>query len=437
MHDTFPRELLEYEIELRRESGYDTTRIDAIADQVLADRSSDDELLLEVYASVLATTRRGDWPYVEPDDLESILATLPSASPVDVGHLDLRDKLLGGWAGRAAGCNLGKPIELGDYWTVARIRRYLELVDAWPLEDYIPALTPPSPEYELRDCWPSTTRGNVVASSRDDDLDYTLLALHLIETYGRNYTSADVAREWLARLPYTETFTAERAAYRSLINGVPPHLVGELNNPYREWIGAQIRADLYGYINPGNPRAAAVLAYQDAALSHRGNGIYGEMWSAALVAAAFTADTARDAIVESLQHIPPRSRLAEALNDIVSVHASHASWDESRAHIERTYGHYSWIHTISNALIVAAGLLWGDGDYTASIALTVVGGWDTDSNGATSGSVAGVMSGAAALPPQWIKPLNDTIRSSLAGFDGVQISDLADRTLALIPGSNS
>jgi hypothetical protein len=70
----------------------------------------------------------------------------PARSPFDklraqaVG--DVADRILGGWLGRIAGCNLGKPIENGDFWTPERIRSYLELADAYPLRDYIPALDP-------------------------------------------------------------------------------------------------------------------------------------------------------------------------------------------------------------------------------------------------------------------------------------------------------
>jgi ADP-ribosylglycohydrolase len=288
--------------------------------------------------------------------------------------------------------------------------------------------------FELRACWTATTRGNVVASARDDDIDYTMLALHVMETYGRGYTTADVAREWLDRLPYTQTYTAERAAYRNLINELDIPAVGAMNNPYREWVGAQIRADVYGYVNPGDPRSAATLAYQDAVLSHRANGIYGEMWAAALVAAAFTADGARAAVVESLRHIPPTSRLHEALTGVLALHERGHTWESARQTIGEQLGHYNWVHTIPNAALVTAGVLWGGGDFTQTIALTVTGGWDTDSNGATAGSVAGILTGANRIPAQWIAPLNDTVRSSLAGFDGVRISDLASRTHALTRG---
>jgi ADP-ribosylglycohydrolase len=172
------------------------------------------------------------------------------------------------------------------------------------------------------------------------------------------------------------------------------------------------------------------MAYRDAALSHTANGVYGEMWAAALVAAAFT-DTARQAVETSLTCIPPGSRLAEAVRFVLDQHTGGATWEDARTAIEDRYGHYSWVHTVNNAALVVAGLLWGDGDFTATIGLTVQGGWDTDSNGATAGSVAGIISGAARLPSHWTVPLNDTARSAIRGFDRSSISDLADRTVRL------
>ncbi len=236
-------------------------------------------------------------------------------------------------------------------------------------------------------------------------------------------------------LPYLQVYTAERAVYRSLLRGVPADEAAVVDNPYREWIGALIRGDAFGWAHPGHPRAAALHAYQDAALSHVANGIYGEMWAAALVACAFTARSARDAIVASLVHVPPGSRLHETLSDVLAVHAGGATWDAAIEQIQRRYGHYSWVHTINNAALIAAGLLWGEGDFSATVGLTVQGGWDTDSNGATAGSVAGVLAGAEALPAHFVDPLEDRVRSALFGFDDSRISDLAARTTRLAQAS--
>jgi ADP-ribosylglycohydrolase len=400
-------------------------------DTLLADPSADDKSLTGLYDELLRTEVAADWPYDEPNALPDILATLPAVARQPTGEA-LRDKIHGAWLGRCAGCNLGKPVELGEYWTQSHIRAYLETAQAWPLDDYVPAMDPMPAQFQLRECWPDTTLGNIHGSARDDDIDYTILGLYLIERHGTNLRPDDVAAEWLDRLPYMMTYTAERATYRNVINGVPADLAGEIDNPYREWIGAQIRGDIFGFVNPGNPRAAATEAFQDAALSHRANGIYGEMWSAALVAAAFTAPDAEAAIRSSLEHIPPRSRLYEAITDVLGCHTQGASWEICRAHIESRYGHYNWVHTVNNAALVAAGLLWGNGDFTQSICLTVVGGWDTDSNGATAGSVAGILSGAGSLPDKWTAPLENHVRSALAGFDRTQISELVDRTLDVI-----
>jgi ADP-ribosylglycohydrolase len=81
---------------------------------------------------------------------------------------------------------------------------------------------------------------------------------------------------------------------------------------------------------------------------------------------------------------------------------------------------------------VAAGLLWGDGDFARTVGLVVQAGWDTDSNGATAGSASGALQGAAALPPAFTEPLGDLVHSAIAGYDKARISDLAERTLRLI-----
>jgi ADP-ribosylglycohydrolase len=430
---TTPRDLLRHELDQRRESGYDLGGAEAVAEELLADPARHDSDVLVAYRRLVETIRPSDRSRLEPDDLDEILASLPPAAsepPVQVE--ELQDRVHGAWLGRVVGCNLGKPIEWGDHWTPEHIRDYLSLAGSWPLSDYIPVLDPLPARFELHDSWPETTRGRVDGSARDDDIDFAMLALHLIETHGAALRPQHVADAWLERLPYLATYTAERATYRNLVNLLPVERAGRVDNPYREWIGAQIRADVFGYVNPGRPRRAAVEVYQDASLSHRGNGIYGAMWAAALVAAAFTARDAREALLTSVRHVPPRSRLGVALQQVLDDHERGLTWEQARGLITDRHGHYSWVHTVNNSCVVAAGLLWADGDFSRAIGLTVSGGLDTDSNGATAGSVAGILAGRKAIPPHWEEPLHDRIRSALAGFDGTRITELAERTLRVI-----
>jgi ADP-ribosylglycohydrolase len=266
---------------------------------------------------------------------------------------------------------------------------------------------------------------------RDDDIDYTILGVHILEEHGFGFGPEHVATEWLDHFPFTQIFTAERAAYRNLLQGMQPPETAVHDNPYREWIGAQIRADAWGYVSPGRPDLAAALAFQDASLSHTANGIYGAMWAAALIAASFEAPDLPAALGVSLAFVPPRSRLAEALRHVIELHASGLDWEAARDEIEKAYGHYGFVHTINNAAVVAAALLWGEEDFTKVIGLAVQGGWDTDCNGATAGSAFGARYGTAAIPERWVAPLNNHLRSALFGFDNSKVSNLAERTAVL------
>ena len=423
------RNLLHDEILQRRETGYD---VDDVITAANATDPTDRAAVLALVDGLEDASRSAPWGFEEPTPLEDIRAALgatPSAERTDAAQVS--DRIHAAWLGRIAGCNLGKPVELGTYWTVERIADYLRLTDSYPLTDYFVKLDPQPEEFEFRDNWPQTTRGNVRGSARDDDIDYPILALHLLEQHGAALSPELVGQAWKLLLPIEQTYTAERAAYINLVEGFVPPRTATRRNPYREWIGAQIRADVFGYVHAGDPWSAAALSYQDAALSHVANGVYGEMWSAALVASAFVSEDAEEAVRRSLAVVPPRSRLAEAIQRVLALHDRGVTWEEALADIRDAYGHYSWVHTINNAAAVVAALIWAGGDFTTAVGRVVMSGWDTDSNGATVGSVAGILAGTAGLPGNLIDPLENRTRSALFGFDNSVISDLADRTVRL------
>jgi ADP-ribosylglycohydrolase len=424
-----PRDLLHDEVVQRRETGYD---VDAFVEEANRTDPEDSAAVLDIVDRMSTAERLAGWNYVEPDSLEEIEATLGEQErATSLPEPTLRDKINAAWLGRIAGCNVGKPVEWGSHWTAEHIREYLILADAYPLRDYVPVLDPMPEGFTLTACWPETTRGNVTGSARDDDIDYAILALHLLETHGSALRTEDVGAAWTRLFPIEQLFTAERAAYVNLVDGFTVPEVARRRNPYREWIGAQIRGDVFGYVLAGNPWDAAKLSYRDASLSHVGNGIYGEMWAAALVAAAFTASSAQEAVARSVAVVPPQSRLAEALRHVLALKASGITWDSALTEIQEAYGHYSWVHTINNAAVVAAALLWSDDDFVTGVGRVVMSGWDTDSNGATVGSVLGALTGTENLPEHLIAPLENRTRSALFGFDNSVISDLADRTAQL------
>ena len=207
-------------------------------------------------------------------------------------------------------------------------------------------------------------------------------------------------------------------------------------NPYREWIGAQIRGDYFGYINPGNPRLAAEMAWRDASISHVKNGIYGEMFVAAMIAVAACTGDVEEIIRQGLAEIPATSRLYEDVMAVVNAYHAGVSQQECFAMIHQKYDEYTehgWCHTISNAMIVVAALLYGEGDYGRSICMAVETGFDTDCNGATVGSVLGMANGLRSIPEYWTNPIRDRLHTTIFGVDTVKISDRVKMTLEQIP----
>ncbi|MEN6546387.1 MAG: ADP-ribosylglycohydrolase family protein [Armatimonadia bacterium] len=361
----------------------------------------------------------------EPSDLQGIQAARPDGPrrlPMADGD-KLTDRIHGAWLGRCAGCMLGKPVE---GWTREKIERLLRAADAYPLDNYFPVVENLPEGLQWHPSGNDCLLGNITHSVRDDDTDYTILGLHVLEAHGQQFTPQDVANEWLLRLPYHRTYTAERVAYRNFVNDVWPPESAVLMNPYREWIGAQIRADAFGYCAPGWPEKAAEFAFRDAMISHTKNGIYGEMFFAALIAACLAMQDLREAIEVALTEIPVNCRLAEAVRDMMTW--CDGSWEQTWDRVMEKYGHYHPVHTINNACLVLMGLLHANGDFTKAISIAVMGGLDTDCNGATAGSVLGALLGAEALPAKWTEPLDDTLHSALEGMNVNSISGLAQRT---------
>ncbi len=368
----------------------------------------------------------------EPNDLIEIRQTLGAMQNLLLPDLDsdaYYNAVLGAWLGRAGGCLLGKPIER-YHRTV--IREMLESNDNWPLDNYFTQIGMPEKileKYPWKRRWGlESLRENISCMPEDDDLNFTMLNLHALETYGPEFSSEELGTVWLNKLPVYEVFTAERVAYHNLLSGISPPESATTMNPFREWIGAQIRADLWGYVCPGNPKMAAEFAWRDACMTHVRSGIYGEMFFAAVIAAAFVEHNLRKLMRIGLEQVPPDSRFAKAIHLVLQIPIEDQPWEEVVDKLYEAFGHYHWVHTINNAALTVAALLHGGGDYEKTISNAVMGGWDTDCNGATSGSIIGVISGAKALPSKWIDPLKNLLRSSLGGFDNSRFTDLAQRT---------
>lgn len=336
------------------------------------------------------------------------------------------------WEGRISGCILGKPVEVLSFQEGSDgIEEYLQASNSLPLRDYVPLVEGTMVDRLGRNC----CRGHITRAEPDDDINYTLIALILLEEKGLDFQTADVARAWLRLLPAGATWTAERAAYQTVLTRMDPEFVNGADpgfdldecsdNEFNDWIGAQIRADLYGWVCPGRPALAADLAIRDASLSHRGDGVYGAAFIAALGAAIPATDSLVEAMDIAASHIPKDSKVAAA------VSLGRALSDDPLAikKLKKAYAGLSPVHTLNNLSLVVWALCSSHGDFSAAIGNAVAAGWDTDCNGATVGGLLGLS--GAPIPKHWTKPWDGRIGVGLAGHAELRLDDVVERTVAV------
>ena len=343
----------------------------------------------------------------------------------------MNNRVRAAWEGRISGCLLGKPVEiLSMQEGRASLEKYLKKADSFPLRDYVYHVEHPL----IRGASINCCKGKIVQAEQDDDITYTVLALMMLEEHGISIDTDDVARTWINKLPGGATFTAEREAYISILKNMnfsyqfggerKFELEAVSDNEFNDWIGAQIRIDMYGWVLPGNPTKAAELARNDAMLSHRGCAVECSAFIAALAAVIPNSETRMSAVKTALKYIDIKSDACEAIE--VGISNVGKSPDE----IIKKYEAMSPIHSLNNLAIVVWSFLSFQDSFDEAVGEAVSAGWDTDCNGATVGGLYGLAEGS--IPEKWTKPWKGKISTAISGLGELNLDDLIYRTEKLI-----
>ncbi len=362
----------------------------------------------------------------EPDRLSAIRRLRPRGPRALWTGFDearYREKVGGALLARMAGCTLGAIVE---GWSVDRMKAWARTIgDAFPPVDYWSrAWAPHETRYQMSECR-AYTRTGLDGVPVDDDVAYTLLGLLIAEDHGLDFTTDDVGTAWLKYLPYA--CTAEEVALRNLRRGVPALNAAARDNPFVQWIGADIRSDPWAYLAPGLPERAADMAYRDAYLSHRRGGIYGEMYFAAVQAAAFAVDDPVEAVRIGLTEIPRDCSLARDVRWALGAGRDLRGYADARAAVDARFKGMHPVHTNNNACLTIFGLMIGGTDVTRVLSEVVAMGLDNDCTAATAGSIVGAVVGRKGVPAHWHRRFHDTVRSYLIGRPTFRISNLVDR----------
>ncbi len=347
-----------------------------------------------------------------------------------------RDKLKAAFLGRAAGCTLGAPVE---GWTLSHMEEYAaKLGIEYPCTGYWPSIPNPDDKRYIIQTFKDYTLPGLAGNGIpcDDDIGYTLLSLFIAEEGGGpDFTLNDVKNAWLKYI--TECYTAERVALDNLLKGVPAEKAAEIDNPYDELIGADIRCDGYAYMSPGNPAKAAKMAEIDAFISHRNNGIYGSRYFAAVISSAFKTNDVKASLYEGLNYIPADCELASGLKWALEIWDKVGDYRTAAALVDERYPGMHIVHTINNACLTVFGLALGGGDLGKVISNCVAMAHDCDCTAATAGSITGAAYGMGCIDEKWYLPFGDRVNSFFNGPKAYKISDILSRFEAMALKSGS
>ncbi len=319
---------------------------------------------------------------------------------------DYDKRVYAGWLGKCIGVRFGAPLE---NWTYEEIRDNLGELTTYLREDIGKIFKP------------------------DDDTALPMVLIRALEDYGATIDiSAEAMGEtWLNYLGDEQGtlwwggygISTEHTAYRNMRAGIPAPMSGSIamnGATLAEQIGGQIFSDIWGLVAPNNPQLAADLAEKATSVSHDGNGIYGGRFIGAMVSAAFSESNPIKLLDIGLEQIPDDSDYTRVIKSMIDFYNQNPDdWHAGYAHLKSNFGYDKYggvVHIIPNAGVIALAMLYGEGDYSRSIQIANMAGWDTDCNVGNVGAIMGVAVGVDGIDSSWREPMNDLlITASIIG----------------------
>lgn len=290
----------------------------------------------------------------------------------------------------------------------------------------------------------------------NDDLDLQLVWLNAMEKYGRSINASILGEYWHSYI--IPNWGEYGAGKNNMRMGLVPPLSGFVNNIYRDSCGAFILSEIWACLTPGHPEIAVRYAYEDAIVDHSHEGVYAEVFCAAVESAAFVEKDHYRLIEIGLSYIPKDCGIAKGIQNVIQSYKAGLSWQEARKSLMNAVpgsfgalgtlqedmekdipiGKIGW-DTPSNIGIIIIGWLYGEGDFGKSVCIAAGCGEDADCTAGTLGAILGIIGELESIPAKWTEPLGGKIKTLCINKadQGLRIpktiNELTDRVLKLTP----
>lgn len=304
-----------------------------------------------------------------------------------ISKADLQDKVKGGWAGQVIGCTYGGPTEF--QWNGTMIGDHVRI----PWDD-------------TRMLWYYENSPGLY-----DDVYMDLTFVDVFEKHGLDAHDSLHAFAF-ARAQYP-LWHANQAARYNILNGIMPPESGHwINNPHADDIDFQIEADFAGLMAPGMVNAASDIAWRIGHIMNYGDGVYGGVYVAAMYALAYVYNDMEFIVEEALKTIPPESEFYQCIADVIGWYRqdpddwksawfeAQKKWTYDKGCPDGVFRPFN-IDAKINAAYIVIGLLYGKGDFGATVDISTRCGYDSDCNPANAAGILGTMIGYSRIPDYW------------------------------------
>jgi len=276
---------------------------------------------------------------------------------------ELRDKIRGGLLGQILGNLNGIPHEM----------KYIH--EPGSVSDYTPSL----PE----------------GARTDDDTDFEWV--YIVEMQARDklfLSSQEIAQLWRERINRRLWCSNLYARQLMDIGNEPPLTGNVLLNPWAEFnISGQFLCETFGLLGPAMPQTASRLGLNYTRVAIDEEPAQTTQLFITMIATAFITENVDKILDAGLEAIDAKSELRSIIQDVRSWHLAYLNnWETTRRKIKMKYSQVDGAmrdrngYELNTAATIAA-LLYGQGDFVATLQHAFNFGWDCDNTAATAGTI--------------------------------------------------
>lgn len=257
----------------------------------------------------------------------------------------------------------------------------------------------------------------------DDDTDIEYIYLQGLHSRGTNRLSPDnIRQDWMAHVePQSYVWVSNLAARDLMSAGLRPPMTALAQGLHSAasfdqslMIDAQLTTEFFGLLCPGMPERALAMADLPIRTTARGYALHASQFHVVLYSLASVVDPSlspRDQVLwlvrEARKFVPSTSRAAEVIDFVLADYLANSdrdNWELTRDRIHQRYQaqasangfvYRAWYEAPINLATGVMCLLYGEGDFSRTIRIGTLSGWDSDNPTATMGGLVAFMRGSS------------------------------------------